>query len=71
MTTIDQSTKINLFAGIGTIVVVASATFFIAGIAQKVEANSAQIIEFKGEMKILTEIRERLVRIETKIDKDK
>lgn len=69
--TINEDTKINLFAAGGILASVVTASFFIAGIAQKVEANSAQIIEFKGEMKILTELRERLVRIETKLDKDK
>lgn len=76
--TIDDKTKINLFATGGILVLVVSASFFIAAVAQKVEANTSDIMlmreanirRFEREqkiMEILTEIRTDIAVIKSKV----
>jgi len=71
--TIDAKTKIEVFAVIAAIPCVVWAIFWFAGIVAKVE--SAEAASVKQELKIelarenLVEIRERLIRIESKLDR--
>jgi hypothetical protein len=73
--TLDEKTKVGFFAVVGAIPVFAGFVFWISMIYFKADAaermNNAQDVKLDSQMQILLDIRDRITRLEQKLDRAK
>jgi hypothetical protein len=74
-TRLDETTNIPLFAALAALPIIIGFIFWLTSIDSKAQAsidvNAAQDIKIEQARDILVDIRERIIRIETKLDNDK
>ena len=72
---IDENTNIPLFTAIAALPIIAGFIMWLSSIDSKattsIESNAAQEIKIEQQRDILVDIRERIIRIETKLDETK
>jgi hypothetical protein len=71
--TLDENTKIPLFTAIGAVLVLIGGIFWLSSLFAEVTSHTKQIERLQDdqreEMKVLLEIRERVIRLEEKVQR--